>query len=395
MRVAVRALWLAPLFAAGAWPSVAAARGAASAETVQQAFDVQIPFAPVLARSGGGQQLVYELHLTNFARDPLTLTGIEVLDAATGDSIGEFRGLELRALLGRPGVDGDKTMVAPGMRAIVYMAVPLTGASAPQRLRHRLQFEKAEPGRAAAAALLGAEIDVDDRPLPILGPPLRGGPWVGVYDPMMERGHRRVVYAVDGRARIPGRFAIDWMRPPNPRGEEMETALGADVLAVADAVVAATRDGVPEPPADAPRDAVALGDATGNYVALDLGDGRYAFYEHLMPGLLVEPGDRVRRGQVIARLGSTGQASRPHLHFHVGDANSPLAAEGLPYLIADFRPIGVYDSIGAFGRGEQWTPVEASDATEPRFPVPNMVVTFSPGNDKLAPISRERRWRRE
>lgn len=59
---------------------------------------------------------------------------------------------------------------------------------------------------------------------------------------------------------------------------------GADVLAVADGLVAAARDDVPESAtlSDHPRHS--LEDATGNYIALDLGDGRYAFYEHLEPG---------------------------------------------------------------------------------------------------------------
>src|SRR3546814_14072889 len=54
-----------------------------------------------------------------------------------------------------------------------------------------------------------------------------------------------------------------------------------------------------------------LGEAAGNYIVLDLGEGRYATYEHLKPGLLVEPGDRVEKGEVIAAPGMTGQATGP------------------------------------------------------------------------------------
>src|SRR3546814_7386768 len=69
---------------------------------------------------------------------------------------------------------------------------------------------------------------------------------------------------------------------------------------------------------------------SGNACALDLGDGRHAFYEHLKPGSIrVVPGQRVRRGEVIAELGFTGDSTGPHLHFHVADAPSPLGAEGL------------------------------------------------------------------
>jgi len=72
----------------------------------------------------------------------------------------------------------------------------------------------------------------------------------------------------------------------------------------------------------------------GNYVILDLGESRYALYGHLMPGSLrVKPGDRVRHGEVIGRLGNSGNSTGPHLHFHLSDRNQPLAAEGLPYVI--------------------------------------------------------------
>ena len=50
-----------------------------------------------------------------------------------------------------------------------------------------------------------------------LGPPLEGGPWAALYDPLLKGGHRTAIYAVDGRARIPGRFAIDWVRLPRGR----------------------------------------------------------------------------------------------------------------------------------------------------------------------------------
>src|SRR3546814_17201841 len=85
--------------------------------------------------------------------------------------------------------------------------------------------------------------------LPRLSPPLRGGPWVAVYDPGMERGHRRVFYATEGSATLPGRFAIDFMKL-DARGKlssgdadipASHHGFGADVLAVADGTIVAVR----------------------------------------------------------------------------------------------------------------------------------------------------------
>lgn len=54
----------------------------------------------------------------------------------------------------------------------------------------------------------------------------------------------------------------------------------------------------------------------GNFVTLDHGDGLVTLYAHCSE-LLVNVGDRVEKGQVIARAGSTGWSTGPHLHFEV------------------------------------------------------------------------------
>ena len=388
MRSATRVTSLALLGAALSATGPGSGAGATTSD-VTQAFDVQVPSPPAAMVVGGTVRLRYELHLTNFARESLTLGVVQAIDAQSGSVMSDLRGDALDRALGRPGLAAGarRALVAPGMRAVVYFDVSRRDAGNLRALRHRIEFFAAAE-RPVPVALESDEVQLDRRALPVLGPPLRGGPWAAIHDPAMERGHRRVVYAVAGRARIPGRYAIDWMTAgpadgPGPGAGASIPAdgLGAEVLAVADAVVIAVRDGVPEPPAGVTRPSVRLGDATGNYVALDLGNGRYAFYEHLTPGLSVKRGDVVRRGQVIARLGSTGQASRPHLHFHVADSNSPLGAEGVPYLLERYRVLGAYDSIAAFNRGDRWRRRTAMPATAaPDFPDPNVVVVF-PGRE--------------
>ena len=381
LKTAVPKLIAALLGSAGlCLPGIAMAQAQSA---VRQGFDLQVPISPAPVPLGEDSHLCYELHLTNFAGEPLQLMRVEALDAATGTVLGDFQGAELGGRIGGGEADG-RDVVAPGMRAVVYLGLSIKGVSTPHALIHRIAFRPLAADREAFVTVEGGAVDIDQRPLPVLGPPLRGGPWVAVYDPAMERGHRRVFYAVDGRARIPGRFAIDWMRPPNdPRqgATPLDDGAGADVLAVADAVVAATRDGVAEPSSSMDISAVTIADAAGNYIALDLGAGRYAVYEHLQPGLLVKPGDRVRQGQVIAALGATGQASQPHLHFHVSDSALPLPAEGQPYRLSGLTVLGAYPSIDAFFRGEAWNaPVTASE-TAPSFPTPNLVVRFPEGCD--------------
>jgi murein DD-endopeptidase MepM/ murein hydrolase activator NlpD len=51
----------------------------------------------------------------------------------------------------------------------------------------------------------------------------------------------------------------------------------------------------------------------------------------------VKTGNHVRRGQVIARIGCSGDARGPHLHFQVTTASTELVAgEGVPYVIDQY-----------------------------------------------------------
>lgn len=54
----------------------------------------------------------------------------------------------------------------------------------------------------------------------------------------------------------------------------------------------------------------------GRVVEIDHGNGLRTFYAHCQ-SVAVSVGDSVRRGQHIARLGSTGRATGPHLHYGV------------------------------------------------------------------------------
>ncbi len=80
-----------------------------------------------------------------------------------------------------------------------------------------------------------------------------------------------------------------------------------------------------------------LDSAAGNFIMLDMGQSRFAFYAHLQPqSLRVRVGDHVHQGQVLALVGNSGNATGPHLHFHVYNANAPLFSEGMPYIFESF-----------------------------------------------------------
>jgi len=162
---------------------------------------------------------------------------------------------------------------------------------------------------------------------------------------------------------------------------------GAPVLAVADGVVSATTDGLPEQTPGKYPARISLKDADGNSMILDLGDGCYALYAHMQPGSLrVHPGDKVRRGQVIGLVGNTGNSVAPHLHFQVMDRASSLASNGLPYGIDGFRVTGKTGGTAAFDEAEEKGSVVAVDAVSPAMvamdglPLDQLVISFAGGH---------------
>ena len=83
-------------------------------------------------------------------------------------------------------------------------------------------------------------------------------------------------------------------------GVDFAGALGADVVAVAAGVV--TWSGVRA--------------GYGNLVEINHGNGYVTRYGHNQANL-VKVGETVRQGQVIARMGSSGRSTGPHVHFEV------------------------------------------------------------------------------
>lgn len=363
---------------------------AQSRPRIVSTIDARVEQAPVTVTVDGRLQLVYELHITNFRSSDVTLRRIEIVDTDRDAVIGDFAEEALTARLTRPGAPRDltaKRILAGGLRAVVFVWLPVD--SPPARLTHRITLDAVRDGTPMSVVVTPAAVDVRHETAIVLAPPLRGGPWVALYDPMLMGGHRTAMYAVQGRAGIPSRFAIDFVKlgeDGSPaRGERSLIAnwhgYGAEVLAVADAIVIEAHDDISESPSvAAAQGTVPLENVSGNFVSLDLGGGRYAFYEHLKHGSVrVKPGDRVKGGDVIGQLGNSGSSSAgPHLHFHVADARAELAAEGLPYVFASFDALGAFESISGFTSGERWRPADAKNRRRQReLPSPNAVLVFS------------------
>jgi len=73
----------------------------------------------------------------------------------------------------------------------------------------------------------------------------------------------------------------------------------------------------------------------GNQIIIDHGFGYKTMYAHLQ-SFKVRAGERVKRGQVIGTIGSTGKSTSPHLHYEVWKSNQ--AVNPINYFFNDVTP---------------------------------------------------------
>ncbi len=354
-----------------AMPGVAAGQATPTAGAGGEQYTpvVASVFAPPKWFTGtdGQVHLVYELVLTNAFPVPATVTSVEVLDgdgAVVAALDGEALAASLSLLTGGA-LSGNA--IPPSTVGVVWLDLPLPDAAAvPAEVSHRITIA-VPPGLPVpdTITVAGAAAEVDRRPPVVLAPPLSGPQWVAVGS-CCDGPHRRSVQPIDGGLWLSQRFAIDFNQldaedrfsSGDPAVNASYPTYGQPVFAVANATVVAAVDRFPDQVAGQTV-GVTLESADGNHVVLDLGDGRFAFYAHLLPGSVrVAVGDTVRRGEQIGEAGNSGSSDGPHLHFHVMDGPSALVADGLPYVFDAFDYTGQIPPLSeAMAYYEQQAPV--------------------------------------
>lgn len=321
------------------------------------------PPNPVLG-ADARRHLVYEIVLMDIGGSAIALEKIEVLDANGDGVLATLQGKALAKILRLTGA-GQGTALPPGGSGLLFMDVSLAeNAMVPHALKHRFQISVSKPeGKPSSGndpnpkpqppqtqSFIGAPLDVG-KPAVVIAPPLKGPRWVaagGCCDTITY--HRGATLPINGTIRVAERYAIDFVQlndknkiASGPIDKLSSYAfLGREIYSVADGTVVAMADDRPEQMPGKLPEGISLEMAPGNYVVVDIGEGRFAFYAHMQTGSLrVKPGDKVTTGQVLGLLGNSGNTDVPHRHFHVMDSASPLMSNGLPYVFTSFTGEGV------------------------------------------------------
>lgn len=316
----------------------------------------------------GKYHIAYDLELTNGGRVPATVESIDVVDAHDPNRIvTSYRGTalvdpdcpvgdcnRLRRLPSAPAT--DTTIPSQESRALYVDFAADSPEALPRAVLHRFRgTAAANPGSPAPtpADYVVAPLDISAGAPRVIAPPVRGDRWVAVNGCCLPGfPHRSSLATFNGKLVNSQRFAIDWKRLDADgrfySGDKTKNESYADynqaVYAVADGTITATLDELdPGTPGTLPAADPVLGPkitvqtVDGNHIVQDLGGGVWAFYAHLVKGsLVVKPGDRVTKGQMIAKLGNTGNSSVSHMHLHLMNGPSVLGSDAVPYVIDAF-----------------------------------------------------------
>jgi murein DD-endopeptidase MepM/ murein hydrolase activator NlpD len=322
--------------------------------------------------------LAYAAQMTNTLPTPLEITGVvpvdpladfsptgrnHVVDAEGRDITGMVQLFDTSAAgggvlpvdgpeAGSSAPSGFSTQLPPGNSGLMYFDVTYTDpAQIPRLFAHAITVAVSAGGASLPARYAAAgdtdPVPVGCRPVAVLHPPLVGHGWFnanGCCTIIGSGSHRANIYPINGVLQAFEQFAIDYIQiGPNgtccngpPLAPNSWWGYGTPILAAAPGVVVEVVDGLPDQqPVGTVSPDLPLADFAGNSVIEDIGGGRYIGYAHMQPGSIpasVRDGAPLRAGDLIGRVGNSGNSSGPHLHFHVMDRPSFLDDTALPFV---------------------------------------------------------------
>ena len=336
---------------------------------------------PIAAPATDGRvHLAYELLLTNVTDQDVTLDSLVV--KADDHPLLELAGDRLAYWTRIAAGHNPTTRIGAGQLAKVWIDVGVDAeSSVPQHLSHELVVTVSHPAPPLVPAVVTenvAAVDVSNRRPAAISPPLYGPDWVDINSCCDMTPHRMALNPIDGKFWGAERFAIDYVQldgldPPgrifrggrdNPRSYPY---FGADVHAVAGGPVVSVLDGLPEQVPGQTPTGLTLAQYGGNHVVQYIGNGNYAFYAHLQTGSVqVRTGEQLNTGQVLGKLGNSGNSDAPHLHFHLMSTPDPLRSDGLPFVFRSFRLVGRLTSLEAADALETGPPAQLTPGLRAR-----------------------------
>ena len=307
-----------------------------------QIVDIPKPFL-----SDGDWQVVYELVINNDGDNTVTINSLEI--TSDGSLASQYSTSALAAL-----ALNQNLQIQPGELTALYLWVEVTGEQKPQQLENLVSVTNSD-GEISQYQLSQA---LDPSSVLQVSSPLEGAGWL-TLNISNDSHHRRSFMMFDDQPKFAQRYAIDWVMVDNEGNwysgdekiNENHFAYGTNVLATNDGIVERVINGYPDnTPGETADESTPL---AGNYILVRTTGDESVLYAHLLvDSIIVKEGDQVTRGQVMAKVGNSGNSTAPHLHFHVVDnvdldSPSTLNAVGQPFEIDNFIVSSGAENLGA------------------------------------------------
>jgi hypothetical protein len=347
------------------------------------------PLIPVIGDSTA--HLAYELYVTNFSKKPVRINSLTIRSAGGAPFESAVTGDELKSWFIRAGTSRQSPqdpVLAPGASGVIFVFLNFAARETPARLSSAIVVEADGDSKSTQTIPLD-DLVVAKTGAAVIDSPLAGDHWQAANGPSNTSLHRRAVIVFNGQPRVPERYAIDWVK----LGDDGNTFTGDEhknssyhcydvpVTAAADGQIVSASDGMPENAPHSDKMAVEMraDNLAGNNIVEDIGGGNYVGYAHLRPGTItVKQGDKVNGGQVLGKLGNTGNSTEPHLHLQICNAPSFLMCDGVPM---EFKQMSV-TKYKIDKRGEMPIRLVAGEtqAVSDQEPMEDELVTFPASN---------------
>lgn len=337
--------------------TIAAPLSAQAEETVQTSstalFVTPLHEASWVRGDDGKIHVEYDLLAVNTFPVPVKIEAIEVLDKE-GQVLGRFTTPEIHDMTQNI-LDQTKLSALPANgAAAIDIDLAVEGNRVPAQLSHRIFTSIADAPTPVRALFTGGPIEgpgvrVNTAPPITIRPPLRGAGWVAFNGCCKPNLHRDVRNSAGTHIATSETYAIDYIQlvndlPFKGDGKENEhyPSFGQPVLAVADGEVVAVLDGI----ADIAPNLPAAGlhgplDFGGNYVLQRIAPDVYAFYAHFKQGTVsAKVGERLKAGDEIGKVGSSGNSTAPHLHFGLLDRPDFITGNAVPFVYPSYQLTG-------------------------------------------------------
>jgi hypothetical protein len=331
------------------------------------------PARPIVEVRDGDQFVVFDMEVRNLSAEPLRISQIEVSVYDPAGQLVQRRSLNTDAFAPSIAVIGEQVL-KPGASLDIFNPfsefppyLPLSRLEYSFCLERELDEER-EPNRHRLfddcdfrRQLTVTPVNYEDKTALIL--PLQGR--IFIWEGHDFYAHHARVPMGDPRVRRLGisansnQFAEDFIYldaqgrryHDDPRKLENWHSYGRPIYAPGPGVVAAAANDIPEnwfeneaatkighPKLRNGQDPKDI----GNFVLIDHRNGEYSLLVHMKSGSVsVQPGDRVEQGELVGRIGFSGDSIFPHLHYSLMGGPELFKAWGLPaYFLQFHRAMG-------------------------------------------------------